>query len=191
MKIAIDVGGVLTEYENNAGETAKPGETIESPIINVSGALDVLTKLKSQSHNLYIVSYCKEKSAIFRSNKLQRDGHSHYFDKEFYTASKYEKYYIINHIQADIMIDDNEEILNNIKKANPLVITILFQEFNDMAKGSHKKHLIANNWMEVDQIISQINPTSKLVSNQDTVEPFDLSTVYTIKNIHDKAIFLE
>ncbi len=178
MKIAIDVGGVLTDYEGN--------ESGDTKIINVDGAIDVLTKLKTQSHNLYIVSYCKEKSAIFRTNKLKLDGDDHFFDYEFYTANKYEKFHIINHIQADIMIDDNEQILNNIKQSNPAVTTILFQEFNDTRKKSHKKHLLANDWKELDELIEKIK-----IQEKDKGEPLDLTNFYTIKNIHDKAIFLE
>ncbi len=178
MKIAIDVGGVLTDYEGN--------ESGDTKIINVDGAIDVLTKLRAQSHNLYIVSYCKEKSAIFRTNKLKLDGHDHFFDYEFYTANKYEKFHIINHIQADIMIDDNEQILNNIKQSDPNVITILFQEFNDNPKGKHKKHLLANNWTEVDELIKNIT-----IGNITKGEPLELSNFYTVKNIHEKAIFVE
>lgn len=178
MKIAIDVGGVLTDYEGK--------ESKDRPIINVEGAIDTLTKWKSQNNNLYIVSYCKEKSAIFRTNKLKEDEHGHFFDFEFYTANKYEKFHIINHIQADIMIDDNEQILNNIKQSNPNIITILFQEFNDSQKCSHKKHLLANNWIELDTLVQKI-----IIQQKDKGEPLDLTNFYTIKNIHDKAIFLE
>ncbi len=178
MKIAIDVGGVLTDYEDKESKYNK--------VINVEGAIDVLTKLKAQSHNLYIVSYCKEKSAVFRTNKLKEDGHDHFFDFEFYTANKYEKFHIINHIQADIMIDDNEQILNNIKQSDPNVITILFQEFNDNPKRSHKKHLLANNWNEVDILVQNI--TIKEIKDK---KPLDLENFYSVKNIHDKAIFLE
>ncbi len=180
MKIAIDVGGVLTDYEGN--------ESKNNQVINVEGALDALTKWKSQSHNLYIVSYCKEKSAIYRTNKLKEDGQDIYFDFEFYTANKYEKFHIINHIQADIMIDDNEQILNNIKQSNPGVITILFQEFNDSPKRSHKKHLLANDWTELDKLVEKIIIREQHKGESSSV---DLTNFYTIKNIHDKAIFLE
>ncbi len=181
MKIAIDVGGVLTDYEGNEGKENK-----DNLVINVEGAIETLTKWKSQSHNLYIVSYCKEKSAIYRTNKLKEDGQYIYFDFEFYTANKYEKFHIINHIQADIMIDDNEQILNNIKQSNPAVTTILFQEFNDTRKKSHKKHLLANDWKELDELIEKIK-----IQEKDKGEPLDLTNFYTIKNIHEKAIFLE
>ncbi len=150
------------------------------------GALDVLAKWKTQGHSIKIVSYCKEKSAIFRTNKLISDGHAHFFDYEFYTASKFQKFHIINHIQSDIMIDDNEQILNNIKQSDPNVITVLFQEFNESQKSSHKKHLLANNWAELDVLVANL-----VIKDRVRSEPTDLTQYYTVKNIHDKAIFLE
>jgi hypothetical protein len=178
MKIAIDVGGVLTQYENS--------ESKDNQIINVNGAIDVLTKWKEQEHTLFILSYCKRKSAEFRTQKLKEDGHSVLFNFEYYTANKYQKYEIINWITADIMIDDNEQILNNIKQYNPNVITILFQEFNEVEKRSHKKHLLANNWKEVEELVSKI-----ILNPNKPVEYRDLPPDCVINNIHENALFIE
>ncbi len=176
MRIAIDVGGVLTQYDG--------AEARENMVINVDGAIEGLEQLKESGFNIFIVSYCKEKSAIFRTNKLKSDFQDIYFDFEYYTTSKLKKCDIINWIQADIMIDDNEQILNNIKESNKDVITILYQEFCKVKKGNHKKHLLADNWAELIELISNI----KNIQPKNFIE---LPKYYNIKNLHDKAIFLE
>ena len=54
------------------------------------------------------------------------------------------------------MIDDNEAVLTDIKMKNKLVNTILFQEFNKQQKTSDRRHLLANNWMELSHIVEGI-----------------------------------
>ncbi len=109
MIICIDVGGVLTQYEHK--------EAFDNPIINVNGALEVLEKWKINGYKVYIISYCKEKSAIFRTTKLETDGHNKFFDFEYYIANKMNKKDVISYIgNVDVMIDDNEEILNKVKE---------------------------------------------------------------------------
>jgi hypothetical protein len=181
MKIAIDVGGVLTEYGRN--------DESEKKIINAEGALDVLQEWKSQGHELYIVSFCREKAAFFRSNKFIDDGHSHLFNYEYYVEEKMYKKDVIYHIKADIMIDDNQALLYNIKLKNKNTKTILFQEFNKQRQRSDRNNLIANNWMEVRDLVNTIVPNENVGKSEDEEESFLFET-YEIKQISEKAIFI-
>lgn len=59
-------------------------------------------------------------------------------------------------------------------------------EGNKAPKRSHKKHMLANNWTELDELVNNL-----VIKQIDKEEPFYLSNIYTIKKIHDKAIFIE
>ncbi len=180
MKICIDVGGVLTDYEGDD----------KTRIINVNGAKETLEKWKSENHELIIISFCKERAAFRRSNRLIEDGDSDLFNFEYYVADKMDKKDVINYIEnVHIMIDDNEEVLNKIKEANKNVITIMFQEFNNVQKTKHKKHFLANNWNELSDLIDTIKNNNRSII-YDFVKK-DLYQLYTIKEISQKAIFIE
>ncbi len=180
MKICIDVGGVLTDYEGDD----------KTRIINVNGAKETLEKWKSENHELIIISFCKERAAFRRSNRLIEDGDSDLFNFEYYVADKMDKKDVINYIEnVHVMIDDNEEVLNKIKEANKNVITIMFQEFNNVQKTKHKKHFLANNWNELSDLIDTIKNNNRSII-YDFVKK-DLYQLYTIKQINQKAIFIE
>ena len=147
MKIAIDVGGVLTRYEGR--------RDVENPVINVDGALEVLKEWKSQGYELYIVSFCKKKSAIYRSEKLKMHGQDELFKMEWYVEDKFYKSDVIAWIQPDIMIDDNEAVLTSIGMKNKKITSIMFQEFNDQQKKKSKMHKIANCWKDVKEIVDK------------------------------------
>ncbi len=182
MKIAIDVGGVLTEY-------GKKEDDPEKKIINVENALEVLQEWKNQGHELIIVSFCKEKAAFFRSNKFIDDGHSHLFDYEYYVEDKIYKKDVIYHIKADIMIDDNQAVLYSIKLKNKNTKTILFQEFNKQKQRSDRNNLLANNWIEVRDLVNNIVSNKNDKKSEDEEESF-LYENYEIKQISEKAIFI-
>ena len=96
---------------------------------------------------------------------------------------------VISLIDADVMIDDNEEVLNRIKEKHPHVITILFQEFNKLKKKSHKKHILVNNWKELDKCIDKVLEKFDkkiFLSNNELI-----TDDYNIKELNDKAYFIE
>lgn len=149
MKIITDVGKVLTNYDTNVN--------IENKLINISNSLETLSKWKSNGFEIYICSFlCSEKKAYKRINRLKSDGHNGLFNAQYYVTNKLYKKDIAGYIDGDIMIDDNEEILNQIKLLYPHIVTILFQEFNLLKKKSNKKHFVANNWIQVDKLVDQI-----------------------------------
>lgn len=75
-----------------------------------------LEKLKSEGHNLYILSYCKE-SLIYQSAKISGSGIANYFDALFITATP--KYELSINYQEGIFIDDNPSDLKGLHAQNP------------------------------------------------------------------------
>lgn len=181
MKIVVDVGKVLTDYDKDKSITTK--------LINVNDSLETLIKWKSIGIDIYICSFCLEKQAYKRTNKLKLDGDDELFIKEYYILDRLYKKDVITYIDADIMIDDNEEVLNKIKEKHPHVITILFQEFNKLKKKSHKKHIIVNNWKELDKYIDKI---LKKFEKKTFLSNYELmSDDYNITELNDKAYFIK
>ena len=170
MKIAIDVGGVMTKYEGR--------DAPSHPIINVEGVIETLSKWKSEGHEIGIVSFCKKKSAIYRSVKLVEEVSSQFFDWEYYVEDRFYKGDVIQHIKPDIMIDDNEAVLTDIKMKNKRVNTILFQEFNKQQKVSDKRHLLANNWIELSKIVDGIEETKKDEEESDLYEKYEVEELF-------------
>jgi hypothetical protein len=64
MKIVTDVGKVLTDYN-------KDKNTIDK-LINIDNSLETLVKWKSLGIEIYICSFCLEKQACRRTNKLKK-----------------------------------------------------------------------------------------------------------------------
>jgi hypothetical protein len=182
MKIVTDVGKVLTDYNKD--------KTITDKLINVNNSLETLVKWKSLQIEIYICSFCLEKQAYKRTNKLKTDGDDEIFVNEYYIDDKLYKADIISLINGDIMIDDNEEVLNRIKEKCPNIITILFQEFNKLKKKSHKKHIIVNNWKELDKFIDKILLTNFEKKASQSIYEL-VSNGYNIKELNDKAYFIE
>ena len=181
MKIAIDIGKVLTYYTKD--------KSIIDKLINIDNSLEILVKWKSIGIEIYICSFCLEKQAYKRTNKLKNDGDGELFIKEYYISDRLYKKDVITYIDADIMIDDNEEVLNRIKDKQSHVITILFQEFNKLKKKSHKKHILVNNWKELDKFIDKIFLKFEkkiFLSNYELI-----SDGYNIKELNEKAYFVE
>ncbi len=86
----------------------------------------------------------------------------------------------------------------------------MFQEFNDVQKSKNKKHLLANNWTELDVLIESINNEKEKKSNKNDLLNMDFNHMnfndfgnkkndskiniyerYDIKELHGKAIFIE
>lgn len=192
LRIGIDVGGVLVEY--GRGST-------DGPLINVDNAIDVLQEWKEKGYELYIISYCKESHAIRRTNRFITDGHSHFFKYEYYVEERFFKGDVIKNLDLDVMIDDNQALLYDIKMKNPKITTILYQEFNKQIHTRDKHNQLANEWFDVKKIVEEVHEKKKKIIEKDpfstpiVVEEKEFSESfkdnYEIHTIHEKAIFIQ
>ena len=146
MKIGVDIGGVLV----GKGESS-------NHLFDVPNSLDALKYLSSNNY-LYIISYCKERRAQISYDQLVDLG---LFWSQYYVSEKSFKSSIISYLDCDVMIDDRENILDDIKTHNPTVVTILFQRYNKQKKTRHKLHYLAEDWDKVVEIIESIKPSHK------------------------------
>ena len=141
MKIGVDIRGVLI---------GKKG--IDGDLFSVPNSLYSL-QLLSKKNSLYIISYSKENMAQYNYTRLVDYD---LFWAQYYVSDKSYKSSIVNYLNCDVMIDDNENILNQIKTENPEVITILFQRYNKQKKRSHRKHYLVEDWQEVMNIVERL-----------------------------------
>ena len=141
MKIGIDIGGVLIgkRQDNNA-------------LFDVPDSLSSLRHLSSEN-SLYIISYSKKIMAQANYYSLVESG---LFDAQYYVDTMSYKSLVVKHLECNVMIDDKENILNEVKFNNPDVLTILFQRYNKQKKRSHRKHYLVEDWQEVMNIVERL-----------------------------------
>ena len=148
MKIGVDIGGVLIgkRRENNS-------------LFDVPNSLSSLETLV-ENNQLYIISYSKERMARYNYTTISP---YNLFWAQYYVEKKIFKSSVVKYLNCNVMIDDNENILNQIKNENPEVITILFQRYNKQKKRSHRKHYLVEDWQEVMNIVEilEIDNSSK------------------------------
>ena len=140
MKIGVDIRGVLI------------GKGKDIDLFSVPNSLQSL-QLLSKKNLLYIISYSKENMAQYNYTRL---ADYDLFWTQYYVSDKSYKSSVVNYLGCDVMIDDNENILNIVKQNKPGVITILFQRYNKQKKQSHRHHYIAEDWLEVMNIIDRL-----------------------------------
>lgn len=155
--IGIDIGGVLVGKGNTIHEMFEVPDSLTS--------LEYLSK----NNNLYIISYCGERRAQENYNNLYGID---LFTAQYYVSKKIYKSSIIDYLDCDVMIDDNENILNDIKKNHPNVATILFQTYNKQKKRKHKHHYLVDSWTQVVEIINNITSNSKDDNKELHKDPF-------------------
>jgi len=148
MKIGIDIGNVLCSFK------APPLANTPFNTTYSNEALDYL----STEHELNIISKCSLNRAIKNIENMSQFNKLGLFRELYYVADKLDKSKVIKHIGCNVMIDDNEEILNNIKLNTPQTITILYQEFNKQQKKQSRKHHLASDWHMVIDIINNLDP---------------------------------
>ena len=163
-RIGIDIGGVLSSDDSNP------------LLINVTNALESLIKFKEAGHQLYIISYSKGKRSMKRFEKLVNNKHCDLFKETYFVSERCYKKDVLNYIGCNVMIDDKESILDEIKCSNPNIVTVLYQEFNDQRKKKHKRHLIANNWEELVSNLSGIQ-VQTYKTNTDIYSMFEITDV--------------
>ena len=140
MKIGVDIRGVLI------------GKGKDIDLFSVPNSLQSL-QLLSKKNLLYIISYSKENMAQYNYTRL---ADYDLFWAQYYVSDKSYKSSVVNYLGCDVMIDDNENILNIVKQNKPGVITILFQRYNKQKKLSHRHHYIAEDWLEVMNIVESL-----------------------------------
>ena len=116
---AIDFGGVLSIHQesNSSGH--------RSTAINMPGSIEALVTMKRFGHKLYINSFCGRSRAIETRDSVNKKIPD-LFDGLYFVKNKSYKGYITKFIGADVMIDDNLEVLEEIQKIDPLCHLIWF-----------------------------------------------------------------
>ncbi len=127
MNIGIDFGGVLSENHNYNLEHVNTK-------INIPNAIESLIKLRNLGNHLFLISYCGEERAKETKQSLIDNNLLNIFDIIYFVKKRKYKKYLCNNLNCHIMIDDNKDILKDIKKYNPNIITILFGKENDWIK---------------------------------------------------------
>lgn len=142
--IGIDFGGVLSIHDSKIAADTEHKNTS----VNMPNAIETLQKLKELGHKLVLISFCGKSRAKETSEQLARDGYDKLFEKQYYVKNKEYKSDVCLTIGCHFMIDDNIEVLNNIKRNNKYIKTILFDSINNY------KHISALNWNQTFKIIT-------------------------------------
>lgn len=147
--IGIDFGGVLAIHRGcNVNMLEHINTEIDMPL-----ALESIEKLKSMNNNLYIISYCGKRRATETNKSINESYVSNYFQDQYYVKGPFKKTYICNYLGCHFMIDDRIDILDNIKKYNNNIITILFGKSDTDCVDT--SHVCAKDWNDVLKIISE------------------------------------
>lgn len=140
-RIGVDFGGVLYD-------------PIKSPLnitVNEPKAVECLKKLRGEGNELILISAVLKKGSKDFHDALVEKKIDSLFTHEYYVTQMKFKKFICKYIGCHILIDDRIDILNDVKKFIPDIVTIWF-------KGtSHKTHFTANNWTEILDIIHSVN----------------------------------
>ena len=188
IRIGLDIGGVLSDVGDKAVH-----------LIDVPNALESIDALfnhhrtstspeqKKRKYKLYIVSYSSERRSGTRYNKIVANGHGHYFVEQYYVSDRNYKKYVLRHVNCHVMIDDKESILDDIKKLDNNIITVLFQQYNDQKKTKHRRHLLANSWIDVMGLLEKLElPAAKTTAATAGDSIYDM---FEVKSLGPKCWF--
>jgi hypothetical protein len=143
--IGIDMGGVLSVHDNKNKETINSEH--KNTAINMPYSIESLQLLKEMGHDLFLVSFCGKNRAIDTRNSIKNNNLNILFEQQYYVKSKQFKNDVCKHIGCHFMIDDNEDVLDNVKLNNDKIITVLF------GGNNHLIHKCAKDWKDVVDII--------------------------------------
>jgi hypothetical protein len=131
MKIGIDFGGVLAVHDKPVDKNTEHVNTD----INMPGAIESLKILKSQGHQLFLVSFAgKRRSAETHNSITENKEISDLFDKLYFVKRPNCKQFVCDFENLDILIDDREDILKWVKNYTPEIHTILFDNWENVMK---------------------------------------------------------
>lgn len=145
--IGVDFGGVLSIHDSKT--TNVSGSEHRNTAINMPLAEDSVKFLKDQGHNLHLISFCGKSRAAETRVSMNDSGLSDLFKGMYFVKSKPSKNELCQHLGCHFMIDDNIEILDNIKAHNSKIVTILFDG------DEHPVHKCAKDWNSVLKIIDE------------------------------------
>ena len=115
---------------------------------------------QTQKINFFYSFYGKKRAVETRAS-INSGNLSNIFNSLYFVKFKSYKNELCQYLGCHFMIDDNIEILNNIKAHNSNIITILFEGEN------HPIHKCANNWNKVVKIINETNYVDSMISITD------------------------
>lgn len=142
MNIGIDFGGVLSTTKNKE-DIKNEHNNIN---IDIPNAIKSLIELKNKGHKLFLISYCGEQKAIETKESIIKNNLINVFDGLYFVKKRKYKADICKYLNCHFMIDDNKDILKNIKKDNTKIIPILFGK--ESAKFNY-----AFEWKDIIKII--------------------------------------
>ncbi|MDD4931419.1 MAG: hypothetical protein PHG66_04740 [Candidatus Colwellbacteria bacterium] len=168
--IAIDAGGVLLHLNEGVDQSNRS----RTP---VKGANEVLAKLKSEGHKLFLVSFAGRKTAEITFNDM-KEHYNGLLDGLFFVKNKEEKIALCRYLGADVMIDDTSlvhyHIKNGIYTGKPKAIggvpSIHRLQFTGAPFGGDKSNLdltgsdgatVVETWDEIYNICSGLTHTHK------------------------------
>lgn len=123
LRIGIDFGGVLSIHDRSHMD----GKEHRSTQIDMPYALEALKYLKSQGHQLYLISFCGRSRAIDTLASLKTSGVYELFTAVYFVKDKLYKKDLCRYLGCDVMIDDTRSILIDIYQHYPSCRTLLFE----------------------------------------------------------------
>lgn len=147
--VGLDFGGVLSRISKERVSKDRSADHIDTNI-NMPDAVDVLTDLldptvTTRSYKFKIISYCGYSRAVqtFEALKAYPD----LFNEIYFVKDRDYKGSLCKYLGCHIMVDDRREILDNIRRMNPRIMTVLF--------GNKKgyPHKSVQNWNELFELI--------------------------------------
>ena len=141
--IGIDFNGVLFNHHHGVG------------LVAAENSCDVLHKLKQMGCNLFVISACGEKKAQKRNKYL--DCYKQLITNQYYVKGRDNKGIVCNDLMCHFVIDDNIVVLNNIKKHNNKIITILFcsKKNTTTNKIKNDSHVVVDDWMDILELVKE------------------------------------
>lgn len=150
LKIAVDFGGVCSVHSERY--EAKDMDGLEP--INVPGCVEALQEMKKQGHKLYLLSFCGAKRAKSTRDYLN-EKHKDLFDVLIFVKNRKFKANLCAKHGIDVLIDDRQDILSNIKPTQSILFT-----YEDTLAGkaiqAPKNMAVASSWEEVLKVLPSI-----------------------------------
>ena len=143
-KIGIDVGGVILEYDLNFSKDEKnEGKFVENSIETI--------ELLSNKYELFIVSFCNEKTESKVRSILEQSSLRIPKNKWIFTRTRAEKADVCIKYNIDRLIDDTYQIHQYLLSKCPSVKRIWFNP--DLQHNPKHKHITARNWSDIRQML--------------------------------------
>ena len=147
--VGLDFGGVLSRISKERVSRDRSSDHIDTNI-NMPDAVDVLTDLldptvTQRSYKFNIISYCGYPRAVQTLKALK--AYPHLFSEIYFVKDRPFKGDLCKYLGCHIMVDDRREILDNVRRMNPKITTVLF--------GNKKgyPHKSVQNWIELFELI--------------------------------------